>query len=39
MSICRQMIESVFSGSLAGAFPELDAADYLEQMAKQLPVK
>jgi hypothetical protein len=33
------MIESVFSGSLAGAFPELDAADYLEQMAKQLPLK
>lgn len=35
----RQMIDSVFAGSLAGAYPELDAADYLEQMAKQLRLK
>jgi hypothetical protein len=32
-------VQLVFSGSLAGAYPEFDAADYLEQMAKQLPQK
>jgi hypothetical protein len=32
-------IELFFSGSLAGPYPELAAADYLEQMAKQLPLK
>ncbi len=33
------MIQMVFNGSLAGAYPEIDAADYLEQMAKQLRLK
>jgi hypothetical protein len=32
-------IEFIFSGILAGPSPEFDAADYLEQMAKQLPLK
>ncbi len=33
------MVQMVFTGSLAGAYPEFDAADYLEQMAKQLRLK
>jgi hypothetical protein len=33
------MVQTVFEGSLAGPYPELDAADYLEQMAKQLRLK
>jgi hypothetical protein len=33
------MVQMVFTGSLAGPYPEFDAADYLEQMAKQLRLK
>jgi hypothetical protein len=32
-------VQMVFAGVLAGAYPEFDAADYLEQMAKQLRLK
>ena len=32
-------IQAIFAGSLAGAYPEFYAADYLEQMAKQLRLK
>lgn len=31
--------QMVFAGILAGAYPEFDAANYLEQMAKQLRLK
>jgi hypothetical protein len=34
-----QMVQMVFEGSLAGPYPEFYAADYLEQMAKQLRLK
>ena len=30
------MVQMVFSGHLVGPYPEVEAADYLEQMAKQL---
>jgi len=33
------MLQMVFMGHLAGPYPELEAADYLEQMAKQLRLK
>jgi len=33
------MVQMVFTGSLAGPYPEFEAADYLEQMAKQLRLK
>jgi hypothetical protein len=32
-------VQMVFRGHLAGPYPELQAADYLEQMAKQLRLK
>ncbi len=32
-------IQAVFEGRLAGTYPEFNAADYLEQMAKQLRLK
>ena len=33
------LVQMVFTGSLAGPYPEFDAADYLEQTAKQLRLK